>query len=86
MVVTLVALSQDGSMMSTAEVKLAEEGIGGLICLKFWASGTQNKDFSLSTIVYEPHRYGPCLITLSYKYVKYSLILSIMEVKFKLVQ
>ncbi|KAJ4709304.1 WD repeat-containing protein 75 [Melia azedarach] len=55
-VVTLVALSQDGSMMSTAEVKLAEEGIGGLICLKFWASGTQNKDFSLSTIVYEPHR------------------------------
>ncbi|XP_022755429.1 WD repeat-containing protein 75 [Durio zibethinus] len=55
-VVTAVALSLDGSLMSTAEVKLAEEGIGGLVCLKFWASGSQNKEFSLSTIVYEPHR------------------------------
>ncbi|XVE71837.1 hypothetical protein DITRI_Ditri10aG0183600 [Diplodiscus trichospermus] len=55
-IVTAVALSVDGSMMSTAEVKLAEEGIGGLVCLKFWASGSQNKEFSLSTIVYEPHR------------------------------
>ncbi|KAH7572563.1 hypothetical protein JRO89_XS04G0275200 [Xanthoceras sorbifolium] len=55
-VVTLVALSQDGSMMSTVEVKLAEEGIGGLVCLKFWASESQNKKFSLSTIIYEPHR------------------------------
>ncbi|XP_012075113.1 WD repeat-containing protein 75 isoform X2 [Jatropha curcas] len=55
-VVTLVALSLDGSMMSTAEVKLAEEGLGGLVCLKFWALGSDNKTFSLSTIVYEPHR------------------------------
>ncbi|KAG6770070.1 hypothetical protein POTOM_025737 [Populus tomentosa] len=55
-VVTLAALSLDGSMMSTAEVKLAEEGLGGLVCLKFWALGSQNKEFSLSTIVYEPHR------------------------------
>ncbi|XP_031265869.1 WD repeat-containing protein 75 isoform X1 [Pistacia vera] len=55
-VVTLVALSQDGSMMSTAELKIAEEGIGGLVCLKFWASGSQNKEFSLSTVIYEPHR------------------------------
>ncbi|GKV00444.1 hypothetical protein SLEP1_g13130 [Rubroshorea leprosula] len=55
-VVTLVALSFDGSVMSTAEIKLAEEGIGGLICLKFWTSGFQNKEFSLLTIVYEPHR------------------------------
>ncbi|KAK1550487.1 hypothetical protein Q3G72_019966 [Acer saccharum] len=55
-VVTLVALSQDGSMMSTVEVKLAEEGIGGLVCLKFWASESQNKKFTLSTIIYEPHR------------------------------
>ncbi|XP_011043947.1 PREDICTED: WD repeat-containing protein 75-like [Populus euphratica] len=54
-VVTLAVLSLDGSMMSTAEVKLPEEGLGGLVCLKFWAFGSQ-KEFSLSTIVYEPHR------------------------------
>lgn len=56
-VVTLVVLSLDGSMMSTVEMKLPEEGLGGLICLKFWASESQNKEFSLSTIVYEPHRF-----------------------------
>uniref|UniRef100_A0A2N9I1K3 WD repeat-containing protein 75 second beta-propeller domain-containing protein n=1 Tax=Fagus sylvatica TaxID=28930 RepID=A0A2N9I1K3_FAGSY len=55
-VVNLVALSQDGSMMSTAEVRLPEEGIGGLVCLKFWASGSENKKFTLSTVIYEPHR------------------------------
>jgi hypothetical protein len=54
--VTLVAISQDGSMMSTVEVKLPEEGIGGLVCLKFWALGSENKKFSLSTVIYEPHR------------------------------
>lgn len=56
---TLVSLSGDGSMMSTVEVKLPEEGLGGLVCLKFWASGSQNKNFTMSTIVYEPHRFGP---------------------------
>ncbi|CAK7337560.1 unnamed protein product [Dovyalis caffra] len=55
-VVTLAVLSLDGSMMSTGEVKLPEEGLGGLVCLKFWTLGSQNKEFSLSTIVYEPHR------------------------------
>lgn len=55
-VVNLVALSQDGSMMSTAEVRLPEEGIGGLVCLKFWALGSENKKFTLSTVIYEPHR------------------------------
>ncbi|KAH1067887.1 hypothetical protein J1N35_032874 [Gossypium stocksii] len=55
-IVTSVALSIDGSLMSTSEVKLAEGGIGGLVCLKFWEAGSQNKEFSLSTIVYEPHR------------------------------
>lgn len=44
--------------MTTAEVKLAEEGIGGLVCLKFWMLDSQDKLFSLSTIVYEPHRYN----------------------------
>lgn len=56
-VVTLVALSQDGSMMCTTEIGLPEEGIGALVCLKFWASVSQNKNFCLSTIVYEPHRF-----------------------------
>ncbi|CAN8271144.1 unnamed protein product [Cochlearia groenlandica] len=55
-VVTAVALSLDGSVMSTTEVKLAEDGIGGLVSLKFWASEPDNKTFTLSTIVYEPHR------------------------------
>ena len=56
-VVTLVVLSLDGSTMGTAEVKLAEEGIGGLVSLKFWESASQNKEYILSTIVYEPHRF-----------------------------
>lgn len=55
-VVTVVALSLDGSLMSTAEVRSPEDGIGGLICLKFWDSELENKRFSLSTVVYEPHR------------------------------
>ncbi|XP_058199418.1 uncharacterized protein LOC131314646 isoform X2 [Rhododendron vialii] len=54
--VTLVALSLDGCVMGTVETRLPEEGIGGLVSLKFWTHGQQNKDFSLSTIVYEPHR------------------------------
>ncbi|XP_010681099.2 uncharacterized protein LOC104896097 [Beta vulgaris subsp. vulgaris] len=55
-VVNLVALSLDGSLMSTVETRLDEDEVGGFICLKFWASETQKKDFELSTIVYEPHR------------------------------
>ncbi|GAB4850671.1 hypothetical protein Ancab_029982 [Ancistrocladus abbreviatus] len=55
-VITLVALSPDGTMMSTAETVLSEEGIGGVVSLKFWACKLQKKDFKLSTIVYEPHR------------------------------
>lgn len=58
-VVTLMALSPDGSMMGTAETKLPEEGLGGLVSLKFWTSGLQSKGFSLSTIIYEPHRFIP---------------------------
>lgn len=55
-VVTVVSLSLDGSLMSTAEVRSPEGGIGGFICLKFWDSELENKEFSLSTVVYEPHR------------------------------
>ncbi|KAF4396010.1 hypothetical protein G4B88_020647 [Cannabis sativa] len=42
--------------MCTSDVKLPEDGIGSLVCLKFWESDSLNKNFSLSTIVYEPHR------------------------------
>uniref|UniRef100_A0A803MP60 WD repeat-containing protein 75 second beta-propeller domain-containing protein n=1 Tax=Chenopodium quinoa TaxID=63459 RepID=A0A803MP60_CHEQI len=55
-VVSFVALSHDGSLMSTVETRLAEDGVGGLVCLKFWEAETQKKDYKLSTIVYEPHR------------------------------
>jgi len=52
----MVELSTGGSMMGTVEVKLPEEGIGGLICLKFWDLDSDTKRFSMSTLVYEPHR------------------------------
>ncbi|CAJ2649782.1 unnamed protein product [Trifolium pratense] len=55
-VVTMVELSVDGSMMGTVEVKLPEEGIGGLICLKLWDLDSDTKRFSMSTLIYEPHR------------------------------
>lgn len=62
-VITSVVLSLDGSLMTTAEIRIPEGGIGGLICLKFWDSELENKKFSLSTVVYEPHRFafGPFL-------------------------
>jgi NET1-associated nuclear protein 1 (U3 small nucleolar RNA-associated protein 17) len=53
----MVELSVDGSMMGTVEVKLPEEGIGGLICLKLWDLDRDTKRFSMSTLIYEPHRY-----------------------------
>lgn len=56
-VVTKVALSWDGSLMGTVEVKLPEQDIGGLVCLKFWTSRSQKKEFILSTVIYEPHRF-----------------------------
>lgn len=55
-VVTQLALSVDGSFMSTVEVRLPEEDIGGLVCLKFWTSDSQDKHFRLLTVIYEPHR------------------------------
>lgn len=53
----LVALSRDGSTMSTVETRLPEEGLGSLVTLKFWACGFRKKQFSLSTVIYEPHRF-----------------------------
>lgn len=58
-IVTLVELSLDGSMMGTVEVKLPEDGIGGLVCLKFWELDSDDKKFSVSTLIYEPHRFVP---------------------------
>ena len=58
---SLVSLSYDGSLMSTVETRLAEDGVGGLICLKFWVAELR-KDFKLSTIVYEPHRFVSCVL------------------------
>lgn len=55
-VVTQLALSGDGSFMSTVEVRLPEEDIGGLVCLKFWTSDSEDKRFRLLTVIYEPHR------------------------------
>ncbi|KAM7256211.1 hypothetical protein ACFE04_011952 [Oxalis oulophora] len=53
--VNVVAFSLDGSIMGTSEEKISEDGIGGLVCLKFWIK-LPNEDFTLSTIIYEPHR------------------------------
>jgi len=54
--VALMALSPDGSMMSTVDIRLAEEGLGGLITLKFWTCGSRAGDYYLVTVIYEPHR------------------------------
>nr|XP_043629244.1 WD repeat-containing protein 75 [Erigeron canadensis] len=56
MILNLVALSFEGSVMCTVETRMAEEGIGGFVTLKFWERESQNNDFSLSTVIYEPHR------------------------------
>lgn len=56
LVVSLVELSLDGSVMGTVEIKLPEDGIGGLVCLKFWDLD-DNQRFSVSTLIYEPHRF-----------------------------
>lgn len=52
-----MVLSKDGTKLSTTDIKLAEDGIGGLVCLKFWDSGSRIGEFLLSTVIYEPHRY-----------------------------
>ncbi|KAK8961373.1 Guanine nucleotide-binding protein subunit beta-like protein B [Platanthera guangdongensis] len=53
--VALTTLSPDGSMMSTVDVRLPEEGLGAAVTLKFW-SGSRIGEYSLSTVIYEPHR------------------------------
>lgn len=53
--VSFVALSGDASAMATVEFKLGEEGIGHGFCLKFWVAETGKQNFSLTTIIDEPH-------------------------------
>ncbi|KAG0483772.1 hypothetical protein HPP92_011856 [Vanilla planifolia] len=53
--VSIVALSADGSTMGTIDVKVPEEGLGGLVTLKFWSCASLVGQYSLSTVIYEPH-------------------------------
>ncbi|KAJ6795087.1 WD repeat-containing protein 75 [Iris pallida] len=55
MFVALVTLSVDGAMMGTVDIRLPEEGLGGLVSLKFWTHGSHNGEYNLSTVIYEPH-------------------------------
>lgn len=56
MYISLVSLSIDGNLMCTVDVKLPEDELGGLVTLKFWNHGSSAGDYSLSTVIYEPHR------------------------------
>lgn len=59
--------------MGTVEAKLPEDGIGGLVTLKFWASGSRSGEYSLSTVIYEPHRLNkPILRVNSFLYFEMS--------------
>lgn len=58
--VALVALSSDGFLMCTVDVKLPEERLGSLVSLKFWTRGLRVGEYSLSTVIYEPHRLAHC--------------------------
>ncbi|KAJ8465048.1 hypothetical protein OPV22_027600 [Ensete ventricosum] len=51
----LVSVSLDGSLMGTVDVKIPEDGLGGLVSLKFWMRGSRIAEYSLSTVIYEPH-------------------------------
>ncbi|KAG1368428.1 WD repeat-containing protein 75 [Cocos nucifera] len=53
--VALISLSTDGFVMGTVDVKLPEERLGGLVSLKFWKRGSRMGEYSLSTVIYEPH-------------------------------
>ncbi|XP_010904674.1 uncharacterized protein [Elaeis guineensis] len=53
--VALISLSTDGFAMGTVDVKLPEERLGGLVSLKFWKHESWIGEYSLSTVIYEPH-------------------------------
>ncbi|EOA15844.1 hypothetical protein CARUB_v10007543mg [Capsella rubella] len=53
---TAVALSRNGSVMSTAEARFAASNLSeGLVSLKFWVFVPDSKTFSLSTVINQPH-------------------------------
>ncbi|KAJ3674500.1 hypothetical protein LUZ60_005116 [Juncus effusus] len=56
--VSLVEVSEDGSMMCTVEEKLPEDCLGGQVRLKFWTRSLHKLNYSLSTVIYEPHSDG----------------------------
>nr|VDD48251.1 unnamed protein product [Brassica oleracea] len=54
--VTAIALSRNGSLMTTAEASFAEGNLsGGLVSLKFWVFVPDKKTFSISTVINQPH-------------------------------
>ncbi|KAL0872751.1 hypothetical protein Bca101_022456 [Brassica carinata] len=54
--VTAVALSRDGSAMTTAEARFAARNLsGGLVSLKFWVFVPDKKTFSITTVINQPH-------------------------------
>ncbi|GBG89586.1 hypothetical protein CBR_g49376 [Chara braunii] len=51
-----VVFSPDASVMVTVDVRVAEDGMGGAFCLKFWQSTSdQNDGYELNTRVDDPH-------------------------------
>ncbi|KAG7626664.1 WD40 repeat [Arabidopsis thaliana x Arabidopsis arenosa] len=55
--VTAVALSRNGSVMTTAEARFAGSNFSeGIVSLKFWVFVPDSKTFSLSTVINQPHR------------------------------
>lgn len=69
---TAVALSRNGSVMTTAEARFAASNFSeGIVSLKFWVFVPDSKTFSLSTVINQPHRF---LLQCSYKLLN-SLIL-----------
>ncbi|CAI9279716.1 unnamed protein product [Lactuca saligna] len=47
-----------GPVMGTVETRMYEQGIGGFVTHKFWECGPHNNDFTLSIVIYVPHRDG----------------------------
>lgn len=42
--------------LGTVETRMYEQGIGGFVTHKFWECGPHNNDFTLSIVIYVPHR------------------------------
>lgn len=53
--VTHVAFSADGSCLATVDLRIAQQGIGGGACLKFWERQPGKIRFTVNTLIDEPH-------------------------------